>query len=394
MNPELGNRRLFWNSAECDDGLGKNETDFIRLRQFINRSLRSALNDLQVGGLSARGEGGEGDGRGGQESVEKSVSFHTPIMPVPCPRAKSNRFWSFFGRKLERFKDGLRNDPLAFRPMKHSALFGLVTLSAFVELTSSRNVYAQLNDGATGEIGRSVTRAVESRGDVVIQAPNAPVRLVVGRPRRRLPVEGALMGGAVSGATVLWLSGGENNGEAIAAVTGIGAVAGLLVGTAMPRSRGSVDVQLGETVRAGSLEGTVVRLDESSMWLRSHEGVERAISLDGASLEVKRGTRLAGVGAVSGGLTVGALGGLLFYALSECSGCSDEFAQGFALGGLFGAAGGAAIGAFVKVHDWRPVIVQAPAASQPKRDDNRTVRLSIAPTRGKGVRGQFAMSWK
>ena len=225
----------------------------------------------------------------------------------------------------------------------------------------------------------------------------APVRFVIDPPKRGLGLEGAAFGAAFGGLLVgvpTVIGGGDSGAFQLTLVSaGLGALAGGLAGTMQPRGRGPTSLQVGDDLRLASdaaIRGTFEGATDEGVVLRLPNGEERVISYRDA-LEVRRSTRLTGVGAVVGG-TVTLAGVLLIHAVlceGECSDGPSGIAYAFVGGGVIAGAG---LGALVRSHDWRHVKRETPEAED--ASPRRQVAFKVAPARGKGVSGQVSIRWR
>lgn len=217
--------------------------------------------------------------------------------------------------------------------------------------------------------------------------------LVVAPPKKRLALEGLAFGGLVTGLTFAAFDADDG---ATATLAAIGAGVGLGVGALSGRSRGPAGPRIGETVRTlgpNAVEGKLARIQDGAIVVSLAEGGERVVSVDSAPVEIRRGTRLTKVGAVTGVIVLAGLAGLISVAFCETDDCSSDTARVMALGGLLGGAAGAATGSLVKVYDWRPVTRAATAAAS-DQNPKRRLRFSVRPTKDRGVRGQVTLAWR
>lgn len=130
-----------------------------------------------------------------------------------------------------------------------------------------------------------------------------------------------------------------------------------------PSASAQLMVQSGAFTRISSgghrSEGKLISATADSIWLAN--GSERiALSAHADSVWVLQrqiGKGMA-VGAVTGGLTLGTLAGLLAVGLCETTDCSSAFPGGFVVGAAMGAGGGGVVGALIGslVREWRRVV--------------------------------------
>lgn len=255
-----------------------------------------------------------------------------------------------------------------------------------------------MKNTATRAIAAAITLALFGSATPALassteDAQETPVpRLVVEKPKR-LALEGLLFGGLATGIAFAAL---DSEPGATLVLSGIGAGVGVLTGAAFKRSPGPVEARVGERIRsigADSVEGTLLSVTRDHVAIQLASGEERLVPLDASRLEVRRGTRLTKVGAVTGFLTLGSLAGLVSAALCEVDPCTGDALAAVAVGGAAGAGIGAVTGALVKLHDWR-ALHPTRATSEAALNERRKIRVSMAPTRDKGVRAQVTINWR
>ncbi len=237
----------------------------------------------------------------------------------------------------------------------------------------------------------------EAAASAPAPAETGPVRFVIDAPKRRLGLEGAAFGATFGGLLVgipAAIGGGDSGAVQLTLVSaGLGAVAGGLAGAMHSRGRGAADLRGGDHLRLVSdatIRGTFVGASDAGVILRLPSGEERIVPYRDA-LEVRRSTRLIGVGAVVGGAMTLA-GVLLIHAVlceAECSDGPPGVAYAFVGGGVMVGAG---LGALVQAHDWRQVRRQGPEGHEAA--ERRQVSFNLAPAKGKGVRGQVSIRWR
>ena len=134
----------------------------------------------------------------------------------------------------------------------------------------------------------------------------------------------------------------------------------------------------------GRVEGTVMTMDETSLLISTND--HRPLTVrrqDITSLEVSAGRQRS----VIQGAAIGAIAGLLILQTSvrdNCanndSACYTDRSRAAADGLLGGAIWGAGIGALIKRDRWMTVPTES-------------VRVSVAPSRGRGVRLSLSDAW-
>jgi len=134
----------------------------------------------------------------------------------------------------------------------------------------------------------------------------------------------------------------------------------------------------------GRIEGTVMAMDETSLLISTND--QRPLTVrrqDIASLEVSAGRQRSAIQ----GTVIGAIAGILLLQTSvrdQCAGndtaCYTDRSRATVDGLVGGAIWGAGIGALIKRDRWMAVPVES-------------VRLSVAPSRGRGVRLSLSFAW-
>lgn len=165
----------------------------------------------------------------------------------------------------------------------------------------------------------------------------------------------------------------------------------LLPGVASAQAQAISPVSVGSRIRIqapasiqGRVEGTVMAMDETSLLVSTND--QRPLTVrrqDIASLEVSAGRQRS----VIQGTVIGAIAGILLLQTSvrdQCAGndtaCYTDRSRATVDGLVGGAVWGAGIGALIKRDRWMAVPVES-------------VRVSVTPSRGRGVRLSLSVAW-
>jgi hypothetical protein len=139
---------------------------------------------------------------------------------------------------------------------------------------------------------------------------------------------------------------------------------------------------LAPSVVGGRLEGTVSEIDEESLLMLQNNHPWRVPRHAITHLEVSTGSHRQALKGMLVGAGIGAvIIGAVRVPVAGCGNCLSSHGEAALLGLGVGAAYGVGIGALIKTDRWSPVPLEH-------------VRLSVAPTRGRGVGVTASIAWR